>query len=98
MSEFTGWGRTNDIDFGDYVEIEMLRYGVPNEYFIHKVIGSLESNCWRDAPIKTSSDEVLHGEIEKVLRVITCGIDETEVFKVRESDCIKLENRRFTHG
>ena len=35
MSEFTGFGRTSDIDFGDYVEIEMHRYGATNEFYIY---------------------------------------------------------------
>jgi hypothetical protein len=39
MSEFTGYGRTNDIDFGDYVEIEMFRYYSPNEWYLFKVVG-----------------------------------------------------------
>ncbi|WP_102706989.1 hypothetical protein [Terribacillus saccharophilus] len=91
MSRFTGYGRTNDIDFGDYVEIEQHRYYAPNEMFIHKVIGALKSNTWMDTPIRHDSKEVLHDTSEIVLNVICCGIDETKVFRVRQADCTKLK-------
>ncbi len=87
MSEFTGYGRTNDIDFGDYVEIEMHRYGAPNEFYIHKVVGALKSNGWIDAPLKWDSKPTLHDHMEIVLNVIQCGIDETKVIRVRQKDC-----------
>lgn len=90
-SEFTGSRRRNDIDFGDYVKIEMLRYGVPNEFYIHKVVGSLESNTWVDVPVKWPEEEQIHNKMEKVLNVICCGVDETKVYRVRENDCVKLE-------
>lgn len=91
MSVFTGYGRKNEIDFGDYVKIEMLRYGVPNEFYIHKVVGSLESNTWVDVPVKWPEEEKIHNKMEKVLNVICCGVDETKVYRVRENDCVKLE-------
>lgn len=91
MSEFTGYGRTNDLDFGDYVEIEQHRYGVPNEMFMYKVVGALRSNAWIDAPIRWDSEPTLHDHMETVLNVICCGVDETEVIRVRESDCRKVE-------
>lgn len=91
MSEFTGWGKTNEIDFGDYVEIEMHRYHSDNEFFIHKVVGALESNTWIDTPLRHDSEPKIHAGMEKVLNVIQCGIDETKVIRVRESDCIKIE-------
>ena len=87
MSEFTGYGRTNDIDFGDYVEIEQKRYGVPNEMYLHKVVGALKSNAWIDAPISWDSKPTIHDEMEIVLNVICCGVDETKVIRVRGSDC-----------
>lgn len=89
MSEFTGFGRTNHIDFGDYVYIEQLRFGVPNESYIYKVVGSFASNCWTPAPLKWDSKPVLHKKTEQVLNVIKCGIDETKVITVAESDCRK---------
>jgi hypothetical protein len=91
LSSFTGYGRTNEIDFGDYVEIEQFRYGVPNEMFIHKVVGALESNTWVDVPVRWDKEETIHNKMEKVLNVICCGIDETKVYRVREKDCIKIE-------
>ncbi|KAA0563784.1 hypothetical protein F0342_12680 [Bacillus sp. CH30_1T] len=91
MSEFSGWGRTNGIDFGDYVKIEMHRYHSPNEFFIHKVVGALKSNTWIDTPLKWDSEPINHASMEKVLNVIQCGIDETKVIRVKESDCIKIE-------
>lgn len=60
MAKFTGYGRTNHIDFGDYVEIEMHRYGVPNEMFIHKVVGAFRSNTWIDTPLKWDSEPKGH--------------------------------------
>lgn len=91
MTEFTGYGRTNEIDFGDYVKIEMHRYGVPNEWFIHKVVGSLKSNAWIDTPLKWDSEMKGHDHMEVVLNVIQCGVDETKVIRVRQKDCIKME-------
>lgn len=92
MTEFNGYGRTNEIDFGDYVKIEMLRYGVPNEFYIHKVVGSLRSNTWIDVPLETARYEMTqHESMEVVLNVIQCGIDETKVIRVRQKDCIKME-------
>lgn len=95
MGEFTGWGRTNDIDFGDYVEIEMHRYGAPNEWFIHKVVrGGVQSNVWIDAPLKWDSEPVSHEHMEPVLYVIQCGIDETKVIKVAQKYCKKIQEDR----
>lgn len=36
----------NEIEFkfGDYAIIEQKRHGVPNEMFVHKVVGQLRSN------------------------------------------------------
>lgn len=90
-SEFTGWGRSSDIDFGDYVEIEMHRYGAPNEMFIHKVVGALKSNAWIDAPLKWDSNLTSHDNMEPVLNVIQCGIDETKVIRVATKYCKRIE-------
>lgn len=96
MREFTGSKRTSDIDFGDYVEIEMHRYGAPNEFYLHKVIGTFEAGSWATVPIQqgifgTGTQNVPGDSIEEVLNVVCCGIDETEVFRVRKSDVRKLE-------
>lgn len=95
MSEFTGWGRGNDIDFGDYVKIEMNRYGVPNEFHIHKVVGALESNTWIDAPLNWDSKSTTHGHMETVLNVIHCGIDETKVIRVAQKYCEKINAKQI---
>ncbi len=87
MSKFIGHLKTNNIDFGDYVEIEQKRHGVENEMFIHKVINAIESNVWVDVPVQSPATESLHDSMEKVLSVIQCGIDETKVIRVREKDC-----------
>ncbi len=98
MSEFTGDGtrhsKRNEIDFGDYVEIEMYRYGTPNVFFIHKVVGALRSNTWIEAPLKWDSEPVRHDHMEAVLNVIQSGIDETEVIRVAQKDVRKLEVKR----
>lgn len=91
MSRFIGWGRTNDIDFGDYVVIEMHRYGAPNEFYIHKVVGAYKSNTWIDAPLKYNSEPTIHDHMETVLNVIQCGIDETKVIRVAEKYCKKIK-------
>lgn len=89
MSEFTGGKRTCDIDFGDYVEIEMHRYGAPNEFYLHKVIGAFKASSWATVPIQqgivgTGTQNVPRDELEEVLNVVQCGIDETKVFRVRK--------------
>lgn len=90
MSEFTGWGRTNEIDFGDYVKYP---YGMSRELHIYKVVGSFKSNVWRDIPDWFHAEEAPHSTVEKVLNIIHCGIDETKVLRVRESDCIKIRTQ-----
>lgn len=98
MNEFTGGKRTSDIDFGDYVEIEMHRYGVPNEFYLHKVISSFKSNSWATVPIQhgivgTGTQSILRDGIEEVLNVVCCGVDETKVFRVRKSDVKKVKEK-----
>lgn len=88
-------------DFGDYVRIEMHRYGCDNERYVHKVVGNLRSNTHVSVPIRHGSggsgyDEVIHGEIVDVLRVIQCGVVEDKVFKVAASDASITTNSNFT--
>ena len=83
MSEFVLTG--SDV-FGRYCRIEQLRYGVPNEMFLYKVVASLRSNCWCEVPYKTASKEVRHDSIEDCILAICCGIDETKVFRFRAAD------------
>ncbi len=78
----------NEIEFkfGDYATIEQKRHGVPNEMFVHKVVGQLRSNTWVDVPVRVPATETLHGEMEDICLCICCGIDETEVRRYRVKD------------
>ena len=83
MGEFV---LTGSVVFGRYCRIEQLRFGVPNEMFLYKVVASLRSNCWCEIPYKTASKEVRHDSIEDCVLAICCGIDETEVLRFRVAD------------
>lgn len=83
MSEFVLTG--SDV-FGRYCRIEQLRFGVPNEMYLYKVVASLRSNCWCEVPYKTASKEVRHDSIEDCVLAICCGVDETEVLRFRVAD------------
>jgi hypothetical protein len=88
----------NDNDylyFGDYVEIEQKRYGCENEMYLHKVIGTLESNIWVDVPVQTSAKETSHKEYEPVVRCICCGVCETEVLAYRVKDVKKASSKQW---
>lgn len=78
----------NEIEFkfGDYAIIEQKRHGVPNEMFVHKVVGQLRSNTWVDVPVSVPATETLHGEMEDICLCICCGIDETKVRRYRVKD------------
>ena len=78
----------NEIEFkfGDYAIIEQKRHGVPNEMFVHKVVGQLRSNTWVDVPVMVPATETLHGEMEDICLCICCGIDETKVSRYRVKD------------
>ncbi|WP_316516309.1 dynein light chain family protein [Klebsiella aerogenes] len=78
----------NEIEFkfGDYAIIEQKRHGVPNEMFVHKVIGQLRSNTWVDVPVQSPATETLHDEMEDVCWCICCGVSETEVRAYRVKD------------
>lgn len=45
------------INFGDFVDIEMLRHGVPNEIYHWKVINTYKSNAWVEVPVKEPAME-----------------------------------------
>lgn len=69
--------------FVRYCRIEMKRFGTPNEFYIHKCIKSYRSNYYRDVPLKFGEGEYAHfGRCVDVVSVITCGVDEKEVFAV----------------
>ena len=69
--------------FGRYCRIEMKNFISPNDFFIHKCIRTYMGNRYRDVPLVAAKGEYVHtgGPIDLV-SVITCGIDETEVFAV----------------
>ena len=98
MTEFTGGINIpkDDIDFGDYVLIEQKRYGVPNEMFQFKVIGSYQSNAYRDVPMEFAEHDMKwHPDVVDVLNVICCGIDETKVDTVRKADVRLIKSRHW---
>ena len=80
-------------EFGDYVEIEQKRYGVENEMYLHKVIGSSNSNACVDVPVQTPATETLHEEMEPVVRCICCGVCEDEVRKYRIKDIVLVRRK-----
>ena len=90
MSEFTGWGRKHDIDFGDYIKYPT---GYSRDMHIYKVVGALCSNTYQDVPAVIGSKNRIHDNgMVPVLNVIHCGVDEREVIRVRESDCIPINS------
>lgn len=89
MTKFTGYGRTNHIDFGDYVKYP---YGMSKEMHIWKVVSSFQSNAYIKPPYMFNKEpKIQSGGVVPVLNIIHCGIDETQVITVRESDCLKMD-------
>lgn len=80
----------HDLDFGDYVLIEMKRHGVPNEKYLHKVIGVSKTNYYVNVPVQSPAREEIHSESEDVVSCVCCGIDETIVLKYRIKDVQKV--------
>lgn len=81
--------------FGRYCRIEMLRYGVPNEFYIHKIVSQNRTNTYCDVPLRWDSMPEKHPIedgapfpdcLEEVIWVVQCGIDETKVFPVALKD------------
>ncbi len=81
-------------DFGDYVEIEMKRYGCENEHYQHKVVGPLSSNTWVDVPVQSPATETRHSEMADVVRCICGGVCEDEVLKYRVCDVKLMEKQK----
>jgi hypothetical protein len=82
----------SDLDFGDYVVIEMKRHGVQNEQYLHKVIRKFKTNSYVNVPVQSPAREELHGESEEVVSCICCGVDETLVLNYRVKDVQKVVN------
>ena len=91
--------------FGRYCRIEMFRYGVPNEFYIHKIVSQNRTNTYCDVPLKWDSKPERHPEkdglfpdnLEEVIWVVQCGIDETKVFPVALKD-VELLGEDFNEG
>jgi hypothetical protein len=82
--------QVSTLAFGDYVTIEQKRYGAGgNEFYQHKVIGTLESNSWVDVPVQTPATATNHPTMEPIALVICCGVVEDTVYRVRVADCKK---------
>lgn len=87
MAEFM----VNTDMFGMYVRIPT---GYSREMHIYKVVSKFKTNSYCDVPIVYGSKPVPHekeyhdlSDLEDVLNVIHCGIDETEVIRVALKDC-----------
>ncbi len=83
------------VDFGDYVMVEMFRHGMTNEMYLHKVVGRLRGNSLVRVPINygpagSGHEPVLSGDTVDALRVIQCGVCETKVFSIAESDASRI--------
>lgn len=83
--------------FGRYCFIEQKRYGVPNEKFLYKIIGTFQSNAWSEVPVDANDrDMKLHNHSEKVVDVICCGVCEEKVERYRLCDVYILSNQEDT--
>ncbi len=87
--------KRGSIDFGDYVAIEQKRFGVENEIFLYKVIGTLESNGYVDIPVRVADPEVCHDKIVPVAACVCCGVSERTVCRFRISDLLPVEESKW---
>jgi len=85
----------DNLNFGDYVVIEMKRYGGDNEMYLHKVIGTSKSNHWVGVPVQEPAREELRGEIREVVSCICCGVVEDKVLKYRIEDVKKASKNEW---
>lgn len=82
------------LKFGDYCNIEQMRYGSENEMYQHKVIGSFRSNTYVDVPVQSPAIEIIHkgkDAMTDVAACICCGIMERVVLQYRLEDVKKLK-------
>lgn len=84
MSEF----KVSTDMFGKYA---MIPTDFSAQEHIYKIVKVFESNTWCEVPIKYNSEPVLHNEMQTVLNVIHCGLDETKVVRVALKDCRIVE-------
>jgi hypothetical protein len=72
--------------FGDYVIIEMHRHCRDNEFYLHKVIGTGESNAYVNTPVEGSATEQRHDKIAPVVYCVCCGVRERKILAYRTED------------
>ena len=75
--------------FGDYITVEQHRYGAPNEHYLYKVIGTLESNSYIQVPVVRNGEKIIGKEIFPIVRAVCCGVCEETVERFRVQD-VKL--------
>lgn len=73
----------NEDMFGRYCRIPT---DFSKDMHIYKIVNMIESNAWMETPITCKSEMVRHDTMEKILNVIHCGIDETNVIRVALKD------------
>lgn len=77
---------TKKLEFGNYALIEQKRYGCANEWYLHKVIGRMNSNNYVDVPVQSPAKNTIHNECVDVITAITCGVCEETVLRYKEED------------
>ena len=82
----------NGCMFGRYV---MIPTGYAGEMHIYKVISSYKCNTYCDVPLHPLSEPVIHKDtindledLEDVLNVVHCGVDESKIIRVALKDCM----------
>ena len=86
--------QSRDLCFGDYVSVEMKRYGADNEHYTHKVIGIIRSNTWIDVPVDGKDNcerPKIHGQLEDIVLCVCCGVCEERV------DRYSVKDVKFSH-
>jgi hypothetical protein len=78
-----------DLNFGDYVLIEQKRFGVPNEQYLYKVIGTLKSNTYVEVPVQANPKEIIHKDMVEVVACVCCGVMERDILRFNISDVQK---------
>lgn len=78
--------KVEDLKFGDYCVIEQKRYGVDNEHYKYKVIGSGRANYYRGVPVDSNDVSIKSGEVCGIVKAICCGVCEEKVETFRLQD------------
>lgn len=72
--------------FGDYITVEQQRYGVPNQYYTYKVVGTLKSNSYTPVPVVSNGERIIDKDSYLIVRAIQCGVSEETVERFRIQD------------